>query len=52
MATAAVAATTAIALHGLVDSFLGFTGTYAAIGIILGLLVASSRPEQTHAHRI
>lgn len=52
MATAAVAATAAIALHGLVDSFLGFTGTYAAIGIILGLLVASSRPEQTYAHRI
>jgi hypothetical protein len=57
------AATLAIALHGLVDSFLSFTATYILIAITLGLTSASlalmqpNGPERpalpgTHAHRI
>jgi hypothetical protein len=38
-----VAAAAAIALHGLVDSFLGFTGTYILTAITLGLVAASVR---------
>ena len=51
-ASAAVAAVAVIALHGFVDSFLGFTGTYATIAIMIGLLLASGRPGITHAHRV
>ena len=40
LAAAVCAAAVAIALHGLVDSFLGFTGTYIPIAIVLGLAVA------------
>jgi O-antigen ligase len=36
------AAVAAIALHGIVDSFLSFTGTYVLISITLGLAVASA----------
>jgi O-antigen ligase len=48
----AVAAAAAIALHGLVDSFLSFTATYSLIGISLGLLAACGRLPEAHAHRI
>jgi hypothetical protein len=39
LAAGIVAAAAAIALHGLVDSFLSFTGTYTLIAITLGLIV-------------
>jgi hypothetical protein len=46
------AAAVAIAAHGIVDAFLGFTATYILIAITLGLTVASSSREEAHAHRI
>jgi O-antigen ligase len=46
---ALAAATLAIGLHGLVDSFLSFTATYVLFAIILGLTSATLPP---HAHRI
>ena len=46
------AATVAIALHGLVDSFLGFTPTYVLITVTLGLTSASLALIGTDAHRI
>jgi hypothetical protein len=53
MAVAGVtAAGVAIALHGLVDSFLSFTGTYILIATTLGLLSASVAINQAHAHRV
>jgi hypothetical protein len=41
------AAGMAIALHGLVDSFLGFTSTYVLISITLGLAVATDHARQS-----
>jgi hypothetical protein len=46
------AATLAIGLHGLVDSFLSFTATYILIAITLGLTSAALTLSGTHAHRI
>ena len=53
------AAVIAIALHGAVDCFTGFTPTYVTIALTLGLVVAgSARAEAanaeagTHAHRV
>jgi hypothetical protein len=46
------AAGIAIAAHGIVDAFLGFTATYILIAITLGLAVASSSMEEAHAHRV
>ena len=46
------AATLAIALHGLVDSFLSFSATYILIAVTLGLTSASLALLRTHAHRI
>jgi O-antigen ligase len=42
----------AIALHGLVDSFLSFTGTYVLISVTLGLAVTSASMDNLDAHRI
>jgi O-Antigen ligase len=47
-----VAAVAAIALHGLVDSFLSFTATYVLIAIALGLLVAGESLSRPHAYRV
>lgn len=52
LGAAIAAAGAAIALHGLVDSFLSFTATYSAIAIVLGLAVASVGPSQSHANRV
>jgi hypothetical protein len=53
MAAAGVAAAgAAIALHALVDSFAGFTGTYVLMAISLGLIVASGRMRGTDARRV
>jgi len=54
LAAAVCAAAVAIALHGLVDSFLGFTGTYIPIAIVLGLAVAGDAINGTRAdaHRL
>jgi O-antigen ligase len=50
---AAAAALCAIGLHGLVDSFLGFTPTYVVIGIMVGLALACAPPAgEAHAHRV
>ena len=49
---AAAAAVSGIALHGLVDSFIGFTPTYIAIALALGLLVTTARQGESHAHRV
>jgi hypothetical protein len=42
----------AIALHGLVDSFLGFTATYVLIAITLGLASACATLGTSDAHRV
>jgi len=46
------AAGLAIAAHGIVDAFLGFTATYILIAITLGLAVASGSMGEAHAHRV
>jgi hypothetical protein len=46
------AAAVAIAAHGIVDAFLGFTATYILIAITMGLTVASSSMGEAHAHRV
>jgi len=54
------AAVMAIALHGAVDCFVGFTPTYVTIGLTLGLVVAGAaradaagtETGKTHAHRV
>ena len=51
-AASLAAATLAIGLHGLVDSFLSFTATYILIAITLGLTSAALTLSGTHAHRI
>ncbi|MFN7984730.1 MAG: O-antigen ligase family protein [Vicinamibacterales bacterium] len=45
------AALTACAVHGLVDSFLSFTGTYIAMAVVCGLACAHAQDEWRHAHR-
>jgi O-antigen ligase len=50
MGAAVGAACTGIAVHGLADSFLSFTGTYILIAVTLGLASACARDG--HAHRI
>jgi hypothetical protein len=47
-----VAAAVAIAAHGVVDAFLGFSATYILMAITLGLTVASRSMEEAHAHRV
>jgi hypothetical protein len=43
----------AIALHGLVDCFVGFTPTYVTIALTLGLVLAgAARADTAHAHRV
>jgi hypothetical protein len=51
-AAAIAAAVVAIALHGLVDSFLSFTATYTLFAVTLALLSALLALHRTHAHRI
>ena len=47
------AACLAIALHGLVDSFLSFTPTYVLVAITLGLLATAVHMEPDgNAHRV
>ena len=46
------AAGIAIAAHGAVDAFLGFTATYILMAITLGLTVASSTMGEAYAHRV
>jgi hypothetical protein len=50
MGAAIAAACAAIAVHGLADSFISFTGTYVLIAITLGLASACAR--DCHAHRL
>ncbi len=45
------AAVAAIAVHGLVDSFLSFTGTYLLMAVTLGLTSAAAG-DGAHAHRV
>lgn len=52
IAAAVLAAGAAIGIHGVVDSFLGFTGTYTLIAIVLGLAVAADALNEADAHRI
>jgi O-antigen ligase len=52
MGAALAAATLAIALHGVVDSFLGFTPTYVLFSVVLGLTTAVVTLDGTHAHRV
>lgn len=47
-----VAAAIAIAVHGLVDAFWGFTATYVLMAITLGLLTRVAAPLDTDAHRL
>ena len=46
------AACLACAVHGLVDSFLSFTGTYILIAVVFGLASASAQGDERHAHRV
>jgi hypothetical protein len=46
------AACLACAVHGLVDSFLSFTGTYILIAVAFGLASASAQDDSCHAHRV
>jgi O-antigen ligase len=46
------AAGVAIAVHGLVDSFIAFTGTYILFALTLGLASAYERDGRRHAHRV
>jgi O-antigen ligase len=46
------AACAAIAVHGLVDAFLAFTGTYVLIAVTLGLATACEQDDTGHAHRV
>ena len=46
------AASAAIAFHGLVDSFMSFSGTYILMAITLGLASATARERGRRAHRI
>lgn len=46
------AALAACAVHGLVDSFLSFTGTYIAMAVVCGLACAHAQDEWRHAHRL
>jgi O-antigen ligase len=46
------AACLAVAVHGLADSFLGFTATYIAIAAALGLAAAVGQRHTRHAHRV
>ncbi|MEQ1909409.1 MAG: O-antigen ligase family protein [Vicinamibacterales bacterium] len=46
------AACLACAVHGLVDSFLSFTGTYILIAVVFGLASASTQDDEGHAHRV
>lgn len=46
------AACAAIAVHGLVDSFLSFTGTYLLMAVTLGLAAAYAGDREAHAHRV
>ena len=52
LAAAVCAAAAAIAVHGLADSFLGFTGTYIPIAVVLGLAVAGDSLNEADAHRV
>lgn len=45
------AACLACGVHGLVDSFLSFTGTYIVIAVVFGLATASAQ-DVPHAHRV
>jgi O-antigen ligase len=51
-APAIAAACAAIAVHGLADSFLSFTGTYILIAVALGLASACARDGGLRAHRV
>jgi hypothetical protein len=48
------AAVVAIALHGVVDCFVGFTPTYVTIALTLGLVLAGAEraDARIHAHRV
>jgi hypothetical protein len=46
------AACAAIAVHGLADSFVSFTGTYILMAVTLGLASAYARDGGRHAHRV
>ncbi|MFN7913875.1 MAG: O-antigen ligase family protein [Vicinamibacterales bacterium] len=46
------AACAAIAVHGLVDSFLSFTGTYLLMAVMIGLAMAHAGDAEAHAHRV
>jgi len=52
LAAAVCAAAAAIAVHGIADSFLGFTGTYIPIAVVLGLAVAGDALNEADAHRV
>jgi hypothetical protein len=52
LAAGLVAAAAAIAVHGLTDSFLGFTPTYVVGAVAMGLLTLAAGPERIHADRV
>jgi O-antigen ligase len=51
-AAAIAAAAIAIAVHGLVDAFWGFTATYVLMAVTLGLLVRVTSSLDGDAHRV
>jgi hypothetical protein len=52
LAAGIVAAGVAIALHGLVDSFVSFTPTYTFMATVAGLTVAAAQGAASDAHRV
>jgi hypothetical protein len=52
LASGVLAAGAAIALHGLVDSFLSFTATYVLFAIALALVARLASLSTPHAHRL
>jgi hypothetical protein len=52
LAAGIVAAGVAIALHGLVDSFVSFTPTYTFMATVAGLTVAAAQGAASEAHRV
>jgi ABC-type Co2+ transport system permease subunit len=46
------AAFAAMAIHGLVDSFLSFTATYIAFAVVLGLAAGLLQDGWADAHRV
>lgn len=46
------AALVAVSVHGVIDTFLGFTGVYVAVAAVLGLVSSAAEGGELNAHRV